>query len=101
MNLLGMIKLAILGKHVDVDLWSYETSDGRGIRRAIDWFIPYIQGEKEWEWEQIKRFDEGQYATLFWYAVVAYQDPRYKNLLDTLASELFVSDRRILTWPKP
>lgn len=101
MNLLGLIKLATLSKQVETDLWHYTSADGRGIRKAIDWFIPYIQDEKKWQWEQIKHFNTSQYATLFWYASVAYQDPNYKNLFHSLASEKHASDRMNLTWPQP
>lgn len=101
MNTRGFINLAILAGRVGENLWNYETPDGRGIRKAIDWFIPYVRGEKEWTWKQIGRFSERRYASLFWYAAVAYGDPRYKALLDAVASERLASSRMHLTWPAP
>ena len=65
MNAIGLVKLAILARHVDVDLWNFETADGRSIRRAVEWFIPFIRGETEWRWEQIAEFDPASYVALF------------------------------------
>ncbi len=30
------------------NLWRYTTSDGRGMRRAIDYMLPYIQNKSSW-----------------------------------------------------
>jgi len=52
MNLEGMISLATLADQVGVDLWNYETKDGRGIRKAFDFLFPFANGEK-WKYQQI------------------------------------------------
>lgn len=38
-NLQGMVLLAGLGERVGVDLWHYQTSDGRSLRKAIAWIL--------------------------------------------------------------
>ena len=55
-NLLAMATLATIGAHVGVDLWHYESADGRSIRRAIDWMVPYYDGAKQWEYQQISEW---------------------------------------------
>ncbi len=50
MNLEALIELAHLGRRVDVDLWNAATSDGRSIRTALTFLLPYALGEKEWSW---------------------------------------------------
>jgi len=49
MNLQGWERLALLAPHVGLDLWHYTTPDGRGLRPAIEWFRPYLLGQKKME----------------------------------------------------
>lgn len=47
-NLQAFVALAGLGDRVGVDLWHYQTPDGRSIRKAIEWLIPFAQGKQPW-----------------------------------------------------
>ena len=47
MNAIGLVKLAILARHVDVDLWNFETTESRSIRRAVEWFFPFAGASGE------------------------------------------------------
>ncbi|WP_201983400.1 alginate lyase family protein [Hymenobacter rubidus] len=47
MNLQGWVRLALMAPHVGLDLWHYTTPDGRGLRPAVEWFRPYLLGEKK------------------------------------------------------
>jgi len=42
-----------LGEHVGVDLWNYQTGDGRSLRKALEFLIPYIDPQNKWPWQQI------------------------------------------------
>jgi hypothetical protein len=46
-------ELAVIGEKVGVDLWNYETADGRSIKRAVEWLMPYWKGDKPWTRQQI------------------------------------------------
>ena len=59
-NLLAMTTLATIGENVGVDLWHYETADGRSIRKAIDWMVPYYEGTKKWEYQQITEWNSDE-----------------------------------------
>ena len=52
-NLDGWMQLARLGETVGVDLWNYETTDGRSIRKALDFLAPFALGEKKWTYQQL------------------------------------------------
>jgi hypothetical protein len=56
-NLQAMATLASIGASVGVDLWHYESADGRSIRKAIDWMIPFYDGTKKWEYQQIDNWN--------------------------------------------
>lgn len=53
MNLSAFKRLARLGDKVGVDLMSYETDDGRSIRKAEAFLAPYTSGKKKWEYPQL------------------------------------------------
>jgi len=52
-NLLAFVNLALMGRHVDVDVWNYESEDGRSIRRALEWFSTYAASPDDLPHEQI------------------------------------------------
>ncbi len=53
MNLDGLMTLARLGENVNVDLWDYETRDGRSIHKALEFLKPFASGEKKWTYQQL------------------------------------------------
>lgn len=59
MNLSALTKLAWLAQRVDVDLWNFKTVDGRGIKTAYEFLIPFATVDKKWTYKQIKHVDYG------------------------------------------
>jgi len=51
-NLDGLMLLARLGENVRVDLWNFETPDGRGIQKALDFLLPLPPGDRKWPYQQ-------------------------------------------------
>jgi hypothetical protein len=74
MNLGGMVSLATLGEHVGVDLWHYETKDGRGIRQAFDFLTPFALRDKPWSYEQLGGWSPDGFAPLARRALRMYPD---------------------------
>ena len=58
MNLRGLIKLAGFGQVYGVDLWNFETPDGRSIRKAIKFMVPFAKQPETWKYEQIAKIDD-------------------------------------------
>ena len=55
-NLQALFALATLGEHVGVDLWHFQTPEGAGIRKALDFLMPYVEEpEKQWPDERTKK----------------------------------------------
>jgi hypothetical protein len=52
-NLSALMLLARLGDNVGVDLWHFQTDDGRSIRKALDYLVPFALAGKKWPHQQI------------------------------------------------
>jgi Alginate lyase len=76
-NLDGLMPLASLGDQVGVDLWNFRTTDGRSIRLALDFLLPYAVEEKKWEYQQIDGFHGEALMHELQRADAKYHDPRY------------------------
>jgi hypothetical protein len=99
-NLEAFFALATLGDRVGVDLWRFETKDGRGIRKALDWLIPYAAGEKKWDYEQIRPLRYGSLAPLLRRAAAAYREEHYEQLIKKLPGRS-ESDTSLLLYAGP
>jgi len=100
LNLEALFLLATLAEHVDVDLWHYQTPDGRSLRRALDYLLPYADTPAaKWPFEQIKHSDPTDFAPLLRQASLAYGDPKYEALLGKMPG---ASNKRLqLLYPQP
>ncbi|MEI7924977.1 MAG: alginate lyase family protein [Chloroflexota bacterium] len=98
-NLDAMFNLAALGERAGVDLWNYESPDGRGMRRALDWLLPYALGSQPWTAQQITPFVPGELYPLLRRASVAYGSATYRAAAARIAPTPADADRRVLTIP--
>jgi hypothetical protein len=80
-NLDGLMLLARLAENVDVDLWNYQTSDGRGIRRALEYLYPFAVGDQKWTDQQLGGFDGKSLFPLMRRAAAHYKDERFKAMM--------------------
>jgi hypothetical protein len=80
MNLDELMQLATIGDDVGVDLWNYQTADGRGIRRALEYLYPFSVGEN-WQYEQLGEFQPQALYPLMRRAGVKYRDDKFKAML--------------------
>jgi len=85
-NLEGLMKLAGLGEHAGVDLWNFQTADGRSIRRALDYVLPFADGDKKWEQQQITEFKAQEIAPLLLQAAYKLHKPEYENVARKLGA---------------
>jgi hypothetical protein len=90
-NLDGLMLLARLGENVGVDLWSYETRDGRSIRKALSFLEPFAFGQK-WAYQQLGEWPPQQLFPLIRRAASKYSDDKIKSDVEKLPP-LEASDR--------
>ena len=72
--------LGLLGENVGVDLWSFRSSDGRSIRKALDYLLPFVSGQEKWPYQQIIEFKAAEISPLLAVAAVKFKDRRYEEL---------------------
>ncbi|HEX7034352.1 MAG TPA: alginate lyase family protein [Pseudomonadales bacterium] len=63
-NLQGWIHLAQLAESLGDDLWSFESADGRGIRKATEWLLQYT--DRPWPYSQTDRFDHERLYPIYY-----------------------------------
>jgi hypothetical protein len=95
MNLDGLMLLARLAENVGVDLWSYQTKDGRGIRGALEYLYPYAIEDRKWTYQQIGGFEAKTFFPLMRRAAVHYQGEKFKAA-ESKIPKLDPSDREHL-----
>ncbi len=52
-NLWLMTELTLMGRKLGVDLWAYETQDGRSLKNAYAYLVPFVLKQQEWPKQQI------------------------------------------------
>ncbi len=63
-NLQALFAIAELADRVHVDLWDYETDDGRSIIKAYDYVRQFRSEYKPWPHKQIDKVEEWQWDAL-------------------------------------
>lgn len=97
MNLDGMLTLAELGESVGVDLWRYRTSDGRGLRRALEYLYPFAVADAKWPQSDSGDWRPASLFPLMRRAAARYDDERFDSLMrkvpaaDPASRELLLS----------
>jgi hypothetical protein len=94
-NLDGLTLLATLGERVGVDLWNYRTADGRSIRRALDYLIPFSLGEKKWPHQEIGEWRPEMLFPVLRRAAGRYRDADYQKVMSKVPP-LAAADRNNL-----
>jgi hypothetical protein len=76
------------------DLWTFETADGRGLRRAMAYMFPFIRDKKTWPLPPDVMYDEHwpmrQASLLF--GGIALEHPEYIDLWKTLPADSKVEE---------
>lgn len=87
-NLQAFITLARVGNQVGVNIWDYNSHDGRSIKKAIDYFIPYVEGPAQWQYKQIVPYREPGFARYLYLAKLHYGTRQYDQTIGRLLAHL-------------
>ncbi len=85
-NLDSLFDLAELARWTGVDLWSYSSADGRNLRKALDFLIPFAQGVEEWRWEEIVGIPKycSRFISTLRRAAIGCDEPSYEQVMATI-----------------
>ena len=93
-NLEAMATICQILSGPDDDLWTYELPDGRGMRKAMAFMVPYIRNKNAWPKPPDVMYDQywpmRQASLLF--AGVALKRPDYIDLWSTLPADSDVEE---------
>ena len=79
MNLEGLASLAKLAEHVGIDLWSFQTVDGRGIRKALLFLTPFARDPTKWPYKQISTIEPERFDAIVRRARGKYKDAEFQR----------------------
>ena len=84
MNLDGWFTVAKLAEQSNVDLWNFRTADGRSLRAALDYLVPFAAGKAKWPHPQITPFEWENLAPLLDQAATVWKADEYRALAERL-----------------
>jgi hypothetical protein len=88
-----------MGQQLGIDLWRFQTEDGRGIRAALDYLAPYADPSLGWPDPQIEPLDRVRLFPLLRRAAIAYDEPTYELQTRQLPAVQVARDRAQLLYP--
>jgi hypothetical protein len=91
-NLDGLMQLATLGERVGVDLWNFQTADGRSIRKALGFLVPVAIGQAKWQYQELEGVKPEMLFPLMRRAAKVYQDQPYQTSMSKVP-EVDLADR--------
>ncbi|WP_405932890.1 alginate lyase family protein [Streptomyces sp. NBC_00827] len=53
-DLVAYTRLAAIGRHVGVNLWSYEGPEGQSLFKAVDYLLPAATGAQPWPYPELE-----------------------------------------------
>jgi hypothetical protein len=97
-NLEAMFDAAALAGKMGIDLWNF-ADNGRSIRKALDWLVPFATGERKWISRQTSTLQPERLGPLLRRAALHYRDRAYERALARLP-KIIGDERWLLLHPK-
>ena len=76
-TLIAFINLSLLAERLGLDFWSFESSRGGSLRKAIEWAVPFYRGA-DWPYRPfVKPFEFANSLPVLHFASQKYPDNPY------------------------
>jgi len=80
-NLQAEMQLADLGRSAGVDLWHYQTANGRSILKAAEFMATFADPDRAWPYRQIQRPNRNDLGELLLRVAAEFPDSNIKDSL--------------------
>lgn len=101
-NLRGLFQLAEMAEHVNIDLWNYQTVDGKSIKNALDYLLPSAINNTLWEFSNTQGFAASAHLVeVLQKAYIVYGSPEYYKLSRMVGDQhgmLYNVTRLTMSW---
>ncbi|RAU82420.1 alginate lyase family protein [Pontibacter arcticus] len=95
-NLNGWSSLAKIGDKAGVDIWNYTSKDGKNLKKGFLWMLPYANGQKEWEYKEIRGVKLEGFLPLAKTALNVYKTHELESYLNHPTTSLISVDSKNL-----
>ncbi|MBN2090376.1 alginate lyase family protein [candidate division KSB1 bacterium] len=86
MNLDGISVICRLAQIQGIDLWHYQTPEGAGIQKSINYLLPYILNPESWDKQQISAFHPHRNIFLI-FAAAGLTDQNFVTIFQKLPEQ--------------
>jgi hypothetical protein len=98
-NLVALFSLADMGARLGTDLYGYQSPDGRSLRRALEYLLPYLDPAVAWPYPQLGARDREPLVPLLRRAHRGFHDTRYHDLVGRFLAPEAADHRAELVLP--
>jgi hypothetical protein len=98
MNMYGYFLIAKLAENVNVSLWNHQISEGKNMKNALEFIMPYLKNEKVWEYEQIQKINYSETVKILKYASRKYNNHEYEEIAKKIDLKSYQSEINVLTF---
>jgi hypothetical protein len=92
-NLRALFVLASIGQNAGVDLWHYQTPDGRSIRQALKFLAAHANPETPWPYKQIHRPRRDELIGVLLQATAIYPQENFPAVLKEFPAQQVAANR--------
>jgi hypothetical protein len=89
MNLYAWARLAIIADELNIDLWHKQTLDGKGIKGAILFLMPYALKQKPWNYPELGKLEYGNFSRTVHAAESKYPDIPFNDFYNKITVNQF------------
>jgi hypothetical protein len=98
MNLYGYFLIAKLAENANIQLWNQQITEGKNMKNALEFIMPYLKNEKVWDYEQIQKISYGETIKILKFASRKFNTSEYEELAKKIDIKTYQSEINELTF---